>query len=86
MPASAQQQEHAVERAGRLFKIIKVCADSAEPLPSTPILARRFGVKAPCINRTLHFLEANGMIELSGKGAARTITIAADGRSVRIAA
>lgn len=81
MPASTQAQQHAVERAAKIFTILKRCADSNLSVPSNVDLARRFGVRAPAINNALHFLVANGMIEVRGKGGERTVTICSTGKT-----
>jgi hypothetical protein len=75
------QQEHAVERAGKIFVILKQCADNNLPAPETTTLAERFGVKANVIRNALHFLESNAMISIEGKAEAQRVTITATGKT-----
>ena len=44
MPASPEQREHAVERASRIFAVIRDAADRNQRCPSNAVLAERFGV------------------------------------------
>lgn len=75
------QQEHAVERAGKIFVILKQCAESNLPAPTNPTLAERFGVKSNAIANALHFLESNAMISIEGKHDIRRVTIIATGKT-----
>lgn len=81
MPASAAQQQHAVERAGKIYVILKQCAEGNLPAPGNPTLAERFGVKPNAIASAMHFLESNAMISIAGKGEARRVTITATGKT-----
>lgn len=80
MSASPEQREHAVERASRIFAIIRDAADRGECCPSNAILAQRFGVGSSVIVNALHFLESVGMIVVSRSNASRIVTIRATGK------
>jgi len=86
MPASKEQRQHAVERAAKIFTILKQCAEQGLPCPSNRELADRFGVKSGTIANALHFLEANGMIEREQKSDRVIITICASGKTTEAAA
>lgn len=81
MTASAQQREHAVERASRIFAIIRDAADRGECCPSNATLAQRFGCGTSVIVNALHFLESVGMIVVSRSNASRIVTIRATGKA-----
>lgn len=80
MAASAEQREHAVERAGKIFAIIRTAAESGQQCPTNKTLADRFGCGTPQIVNALHFLEANGMIEVERMNDTRIVTICASGK------
>lgn len=79
MTASPEQREHAVERASRIFAVIRDAADRGLRCPSNAVLAERFGVGTTVIVNALHFLESCGMIEVSRSAATRVVTIRATG-------
>lgn len=80
MPASSKQQEHAVERAGKIFTVLKQCAAQKLPCPSYVTLARRYGVQTRTIKNAMHFLASNAMIEIEGGQNDRVVTIRATGQ------
>lgn len=80
MSASPEQREHAVERASRIFVVIRDAADRGEPCPTNAVLAERFGVGTSVIVNALHFLESCGMIVVSRSNASRIVTIRATGK------
>lgn len=80
MAASPEQREHAVERASRIFAVIRDAAERNQRCPSNAILAERFGVGATAIVNALHFLESVGMIVVSRSNASRIVTIRATGK------
>lgn len=71
--------EHAVERAAKIFTLIKQAAQRGEVCPTNAILGERFGVRPKSISSSLSFLEANGMIEVERGNAWRVVTICATG-------
>lgn len=79
MPASTEQTEHAVERAARIFKVLKQAAECGEPCPTNKTLSERFSCGTTTIVNALHFLEANGMIEVERQNMSRVVTIRASG-------
>lgn len=80
MTASPEQREHAVERASRIFVVIRDAAERGERCPSNAILAERFGVGTQTIVSALHFLESVGMIVVTRSNASRIVTIRATGK------
>lgn len=80
MSASAGQREHAVERASRIFAVIRDAADRGEQCPSNATLAERFGVGTTVIVNALHFLESVGMIVVTRSNATRIVTIRSTGK------
>lgn len=80
MSASSEQREHAVERASRIFAVIRDAAYRGEPCPTNAVLAERFGVGTTVIVNALHFLESCGMIVVSRSNATRIVTIRATGK------
>lgn len=80
MPASAEQQEHAVARAGKIFAIIRQCAERGEACPTNAVLGERFGVRPNLISRAINFLECNGMIAVERASDRRVVTICATGQ------
>lgn len=80
MPASPEQQEHAVQRAGKIFAIIRGCAERGEPCPSNATLAERFACGTTVIVNALHFLETAGMILVERGRDCRVVTIRATGQ------
>lgn len=80
MPASAEQREHAVERASRIFAVIRDAAERGERCPTNAVLAERFGVGTTVIVNALHFLESCGMIVISRSNASRIVTVRATGK------
>lgn len=80
MPASKQHQEHAVDRAARLYTVLKQCADSNVAAPDLKTLSQRFSVGPRVIANALNFLVGSGMIEIHGKGDQRTVSICATGK------
>lgn len=79
MPASQDAQEHAVQRAGRIFAVIKRAADAGETCPTNDTLAERFSCGTTSIVNALAFLEAAGMIAVARGNAQRVVTIIATG-------
>jgi hypothetical protein len=80
MPASASSQQHAVERAGKIFAILRQCAERGEICPTNAILAERFGVRTGAIVSGINFLECNGMIEVERTRNTRVVTICSTGK------
>lgn len=64
MSQSAYQKEHAVERAGKIYKRISEAARMNERCPKQIELAERFSCSIGAIQNALNFLKANGMIEV----------------------
>lgn len=79
MPASQASQEHAVARAGKIYAIVKGCAERGEVCPTNAILAERFGCGQARICAALHFLESAGMIVVHRMNATRIVWIRATG-------
>lgn len=79
MPASIEAQEHAVDRAAKVFALVKQAALRRLPCPSNADLAERFAVKPNTISRAFNFLEANGMIQIERGQCDRVVTICATG-------
>ena len=80
MPASAAQREHAVERASRIFAVLRDAAERGKRCPSNATLAERFGVGTTAVVNALHFLESCGMIVVDRSNATRIVTIRATGK------
>ena len=83
MPAG-RAHEHAVDRAGRIFAILKQAAERRVPCPTTPILAERFGCSKASVRASLHFLELAGMIVIEWRGAERVVQIRATGHRTAV--
>lgn len=79
MPASQEQREYAVHRAGKIFAILKQAAERGEACPTNAALRERFGVGQSVISNALAFLEANGMISVERGNDQRVVTIRATG-------
>lgn len=76
------QQETAVDRASKLYAILKGCAERNETCPANTVMAERFGVKPNSVVSYYSYLEANGMIEIERVGRyKRRIKITATGKS-----
>lgn len=56
--------EHAVERAGRIYRVLADAARMSERCPTNKVLGERFGTNATRIGDALDFLTVNGMIEV----------------------
>lgn len=80
MSASPEKREHAVERASRIFAVIRDAAERGERCPTNAVLAERFGVGTTVIVNALHFLESCGMIVVTRSNATRIVTIRATGK------
>lgn len=83
MAASKEQQEHAVERAGKIFALLRQAADRGEDCPTNATLGERFGCGTSAIVNALHFLESNGMIAIDRLSAGRVVTILATGKCTK---
>lgn len=81
MPASPEQREHAVERAGKIFALIRQAAERGERCPTNRVLGTRFGVGNQTIVSAFHFLESCGMIRVERGHDRRVVTICATGKS-----
>lgn len=82
MPASPEQSATKLERAAKIFEIIKSCAERGEPCPTNKILAERFGLASSAkISDAISFLHVAGMIEVKRMHARRIVTICATGKS-----
>jgi hypothetical protein len=68
-----QQKEHAVERAQRIYRVIRQCAEQGLPCPTNLILAERFGCGTGTIVDAIAFLEANGLFTVKRTNDRRTI-------------
>lgn len=79
----AQRQEHAVERAARIFTVLKQTAENGLQCPLDKALAERFGVSLNTIRNALHLLVSSGMIEIEKGRGWRVVTIRATGRKTR---
>lgn len=79
MSVSVEQREHAVDRASRIFAIIRDAAERGEGCPTNPMLAERFGCGISTIARSISFLETCGMIAVERGGSIRVATIRATG-------
>lgn len=80
MAASQEQREHAVERAGKIFVLLRQAAERNETCPTNKVLAVRFGCGTTAIVSALHFLESNGMIAVERGNDRRVVTIRATGQ------
>jgi DNA-binding FadR family transcriptional regulator len=81
MSASPEQQEHAIQRAQKLFRIISQAADHGERCPTNKMLAERIGYKsASTVGEAISFLAVAGMITVERANNARVITITATGK------
>src|SRR5688572_4142661 len=80
MPASSDQREHAVQRAAKIFALLKQAAERREPCPTNRTLGERFGCGDQAIVSAFYFLEANGMIAVERGNDRRVVTIAATGQ------
>lgn len=80
MPASQEAQAHAVERAARIFGLLKAVAARGDVCPTNALLRERFGVGDQSIVSAFHFLESNGMITVERGNARRVVTIRATGQ------
>lgn len=80
MPASPEQREHAVARAGKIFAILRETAERGEVCPTNDILAERFGCGTTVIVNALAFLEGAGMIAVERGSDKRVVTILASGK------
>lgn len=80
MSASLAAQEHAVERAAKIFALLRQAAERGETCPSNAILAERFGMRTGVIVSAFNFLVCNGMIEVERTSNARVVTICATGK------
>lgn len=80
MPASPEQHEHAVQRASKIFAVIKQAAERGEACPTNAILAERFGCGRARICAALNFLECAGMIEVERGNDRRVVAICATGQ------
>lgn len=78
-----KREEHAVERAAKVFGFLSHAANSDQPCPSNKVLRERFGLTDSGISRVLNFLEANGMIRVERGGGWRVVTIVASGNKTR---
>lgn len=79
MSASQEQREHAVQRAGKIFALVRQAAERGEPCPPNAVLRERFGCGDQAISSALHFLAANGMIVVERGNDHRVVTICATG-------
>lgn len=79
MSASPEQREHAVQRAAKIFAIIKAAAERGESCPTNAVLRERFGCADQAIASAFGFLEANGMIVVERGNDHRVVTIRASG-------
>jgi DNA-binding transcriptional regulator YhcF (GntR family) len=75
--------EHAVERASRIFTVLKQAADNGLECPTNKALAERFGVRSNTISNALHLLESTAMIEIERGPGWRVVTIRATGKKTR---
>lgn len=80
MPASQADQEHAVQRAGKIFALIRQAAERGEACPTNEALGERFGCSGQRIVAALHFLESAGMISVERGNDCRVVTIRASGQ------
>lgn len=80
MPASPEQREHAVDRAGKIFALIRQAAERGEACPTNKVLATRFACGTQTIVSALHFLESCGMIRIRRGNDHRVVTICASGK------
>lgn len=81
MPASQEQSEVKLERAARIFTIIKEAARLGRECPTNAILAERMHCTSPRISDAISFLHAAGMIKVKRMNARRIVTICATGDS-----
>lgn len=79
MGASPEIKEHAVERAVKIFGLLKQAAARNEPCPKNTALAARFGCGTATVVNAFAFLEANGMIEVARGQCNRVVTICSTG-------
>jgi DNA-binding FadR family transcriptional regulator len=78
--ASVASQEHAVARAGKIFALLRQCAERGETCPKNAVLAERFSVGTSAIVSAFNFLECSGMIAIERVSNARVVTICATGK------
>jgi len=64
MGQSTDKKEHAVERAGKIYKRLSEAARMNERCPKQSELAERFSCSTGAIQNSFNFLKANGMIEV----------------------
>jgi DNA-binding FadR family transcriptional regulator len=81
MSASLEQREHAVQRAGKIFALLRQAAERGESCPTNSALRERFGCGDQAIVSAFHFLESCGMIEVRRGNDHRVVTIRATGKS-----
>lgn len=79
--ASAEQQEHAVARAGKIFALVRQAAERGEPCPTNAALGERFGCGRARIVAAFDFLASNGMITVERGSDWRVVTITASGKA-----
>lgn len=79
MAASIASQEHAVERAAKIFALLKQAAVRGQKCPTNATLAERFGCGTATIANAFHFLEGNAMIDVERGQCGRIVTICATG-------
>ena len=79
MAKRTPQQEHAVDRAVRIYKVIRQAAEQGLPCPENGTLAERFGCSGSAIVNAIAFLEANGMFDVERKGGFHRVVKFRDG-------
>lgn len=84
MPAAEQQKQHAVERAAKIYGVLKAAAERGSECPENGTLAERFSCSPGVIVRSLHYLEANGMIRVERGIRPRVVTIIATGKKTAL--
>jgi DNA-binding transcriptional regulator YhcF (GntR family) len=80
MTVSSEQKEHAVQRAGKIFGLLKQAAERGERCPTNRMLGERFGCGDQAIVSAFHFLESCGMITVERGNDRRVVTICATGK------
>lgn len=75
--------QSAVERAGKVFALVKQAAERGEECPGSGVLAERLGCGVTAIARYFDFLKANGMVEVRAAAGIRVVTICATGKTTR---
>lgn len=80
MSASGEQKQHALDRAAKVFAIVKQAAERGEACPTNKVLAERFGCRPNTISRCFNFLEAAGMVSVERFSDSRIVTIRATGK------